>query len=79
MADTYGGIQIYSTRVPMGGWRGAMLLAFAVAILFALPVARQLIAVGLVGGAGVGLALIVLRSRLQPCRTVAGGLLQLMS
>jgi hypothetical protein len=63
MAARHAGITIYSTVVPMAGWRGSALLAIAAAIVMALPEAQTLTLSGLAAGAVLGVGLIVSRAR----------------
>jgi hypothetical protein len=55
---------LYSTPLAISGWRGVPLLALTAAIVVALPEARALLLVGLMGGVVVGLGLILLRHHL---------------
>ena len=51
----------YSTPSSTAGWRGILLLGFAVAIVIALPQARALLTAGLLGGVVLGVILILIR------------------
>jgi hypothetical protein len=54
-------LKLYSTPLSLTGWRGVPLLAVAAAIVVALPQARALVALGLLGGMVIGAFLILIR------------------
>jgi hypothetical protein len=54
-------LRLYSTPLSLTGWRGAPLLAVAAAIVVALPQARALVAMGMLGGIVIGAFLILIR------------------
>ena len=59
-------LRLYSTPLPIRGWRGAPLLGIAVALVVALPQARALVAGGVTGGTVIGVLLILSRHRFGP-------------
>jgi len=59
-------LRLFSTRLPMTGWRGVPWIGIAIAIVVALPQARALIAVGLGGGVVLGAVLILIRHQGGP-------------
>jgi hypothetical protein len=56
----------YSQAAPVSGWRGAAWLGLLAAILIALPQARALLTVGLLGGIVIGAFLILIRHQSGP-------------
>ena len=54
-------VQVFSTPIPVSGWRGAAWLGVAVAIFLALPEARALVTAGVLGGIVIAAVLILLR------------------
>jgi hypothetical protein len=54
-------VRIYSTPMPVSGWRGHVWLAIAVLIFAALPEARTLVATGFLGGVVIAAFLILIR------------------
>ena len=65
MNERYACVDLFSTRIPVAGWGSLALLAMAGVIVSAVPAAQALTLVGLLGGAALGVALIVVRAR-QP-------------
>jgi hypothetical protein len=59
-------VRLYSSAIPVGIWSGLVLVAIAVAIMWALPQARLVVGAGM--GAGILLAgvLLILRRRSRP-------------
>jgi hypothetical protein len=56
-------VRVFSTPIPVSGWRGIVWLAIAVAIFLALPEARALVTVGFLGGVVIAGFLILIRHR----------------
>ena len=54
-------VRIYSTPIPVTGWRGHVWLAIAVLIFAALPEARALVTTGFLGGIVIAAFLILIR------------------
>jgi hypothetical protein len=54
-------LKMYSTPLSLTGWRGVPLLLVAAAIVVALPQARALVALGMLGGVVIGAFLILIR------------------
>lgn len=54
-------VRIYSTPIPVSGWRGHVWLAIAALIFAALPEARALVTTGFLGGVVIAAFLILIR------------------
>ena len=54
-------VKVYSTPIPMSGWRGSVWLLVGAAIFIALPEARALVIAGLLGGVVIAGVLIYIR------------------
>ena len=67
MAGFLAGLRVYRAR-RVGGWRNLLPIIMFVAILVALPQARALLTTGLLGGAVIGVCLILARQQPGPRR-----------
>ena len=56
-------LRMFSTPIPVSGWRGAVWLGVAAAIFLALPEARALVITGFLGGIVIAAFLILIRHR----------------
>ena len=56
-------VRLYSTPIPVSGWRGVVWLGVAAAIFLALPEARALVTAGFLGGIVIAAFLILIRHR----------------
>lgn len=66
MALKRASVQMFSTRTPVSGWRGAVLLGMFLAIVIGLPEARALLIKGVLGGIVIGVFLILIRHHPGP-------------
>jgi hypothetical protein len=56
-------VRLYSSAIPVGVWSGLVLVALAVAIVWALPQARTLVGAGIAAGILLAGVLLILRQR----------------
>ena len=61
MAVTRAFVRVFSTAIPVSGWRGVVWLGIAAAIFLALPEARTLVTLGVLGGIVIAAFLILIR------------------
>jgi hypothetical protein len=57
-------VKVYSSSIPVGVWSGGLaLVAIAALLIWALPQARVLVAIGFVAGGLLALGLVLMRRR----------------
>jgi hypothetical protein len=56
-------VRVFSTPIPVSGWRGTAWLAVAAGIFLTLPEARALVTTGFLGGIVIAAVLILIRHR----------------
>lgn len=63
MATSPAHVKVYSSSIPLTVWSGLVLVAIAVAIMWAVPASRFVVASGLAGGLLLAGALVMRRRR----------------
>jgi hypothetical protein len=66
MTEDRAHIQVFSSRIPVHGWGGFVLILSAIVLAIILPEVRPVLAVGAAGGALIALLLIARRRRVKP-------------
>jgi hypothetical protein len=64
MATSRAHVKVYSSSIPVGVWSGLALVAIAVAIAWAMPQARWIVAIGAAAGLALAAVLVMFRRRM---------------
>lgn len=70
-------VKVYSSAIPVSVWGGLALVAIAMAILWVVPAARQIVGIGLVTGILLAAVLVIQRRRARGTESQAAAPLHL--